>query len=115
MESGLPAGGCRGGDSESALPFPFHKALGTVLPESQILRTPPLEAPLEVDTFCLNQTLLVLLGAVPRCAPEGPEKEKRMDSHNLRKNTRHRNPCNDSPTQVATHHPHSRLLLGEGT
>lgn len=65
MESSLPAGGCRGEDSEPALPFPFHKALGTVLPEGQILRIPPLEAPLEADTFCLNQTLLVLLGGSP--------------------------------------------------
>ena len=77
MESGLPAGGCGGEDSESALPFPFHKAVGTVLPESQILRTPPLEAPLEVDTFCLNQTLLVLLGAVPRCAPDSGQRKRK--------------------------------------
>lgn len=65
MESGLPEGGCRGEDSEPVLPFPFRKALGTVLPEGQILRTPPLKAPLETDTFCLNQTLLVLLGGSP--------------------------------------------------
>ena len=47
------------------LHFPFLRALGTVLPEGQILRTTPLEAFLEVDTSCLSQTLLVLFGGGP--------------------------------------------------
>ena len=62
MESSLPGGGYRGEESQPALPFPFRRALGTVLPEGWILRTTPLEALLEVDISCLSQTLLALLG-----------------------------------------------------